>query len=290
MIELAIPRLSQTPDDLEWLTRHVLPRCLSTSSPARLDFTSCDFLTPSAVAYLGGLLRLASFRHGALTVNWASLPPSLYQYLCQVGLLPAYGIEESIHHGHAVPYREDPITGVHPDLARYLDSAWLDHPWLTLTAPQRQMIVGRLLEIYTNACDHSKSPVGIFTAGQHYPRSQRLLLTAIDLGHGIPATVRQFLGRPTLSSCDALAWAFQRGHTTQPSRPRGLGLDLLASFIRHHHGRLDLLSGDAHMAITATHTHCHPLPYQFPGTAVCLALRCHAHFYQPPSTSTPLQW
>jgi hypothetical protein len=280
MNTIEIPSLTTTPQDLAILTTLLAPTCRPTAEPTRVTFASCDFLTPTAVAYLGGLVRLATARQAPLIFDWTTLQDHLRVYLRQIGLLPRLGIDRPAHHHYAIPYREDPITGPHSDLAHYLDHAWLDRPWLRLSAAHRHAIVGRLLEIYANACDHSHSFIGIFTAGQHYPRSRHVLFATIDLGHGIPATVRAFLQRPDLPGPTALRWAFQRGHTTQPTRPRGLGLNLLASFIRVTHGRLDLLSGDAHIHITAASTTIRPLPFTFPGTAVRVSLQSDAARYR----------
>ena len=284
MNHVSLPSLLHPLEDLELLTRRLAPACTAEAPPTLVTFEQCTFVTPAAVAYLGALLRLAAIRRAPLTVAWATLPEKPRHYLAQTGFLAHHGQGSATHPGHAVPYREDTLGELAPDLPRYLDSAWLNHPWLRLAAPQRRLIISRLLEIYSNACDHSESPVGIFTAGQHYPRSRHVLFTMVDVGKSIPTSVQEFLNDPTLTPWCALEWAFERGHTTRPSRPRGLGLDLLAMFVRANDGRLDLVSGQAHMQITATSTECYSLPYAFPGTAVSISLRCGRDLY----TASPL--
>lgn len=287
MNQIEIPSLSHGLQDLEVLSRLIYPACAAGAPPSILTFDACTFITPIATAYLGGLLRLAAHRHVSMTAAWYTLPKETYAYAAQTGLLARHGAGSIVHHGHSVPYREDAIGELSPDLPLYLESAWLNHPWLHLSMTQCRMIVGRLLEIYSNASDHSASPVGIFTAGQHYPKKQTVLFSMIDLGLGIPARVQAFLNQPNLEPTQALTWAFQRGHTTRPTRPRGLGLDILASFVRTNDGRLDVVSGRAHMAITARDTRCEELSYMFPGTAVSLGLRCDRHFYTSPALSSP---
>ncbi len=56
------------------------------------------------------------------------------------------------------------------DLIAYLKTKWLGRGWITVSTRLRDAIVGRVWKIYANAFEHSHSPVGIFSCGQHYPR------------------------------------------------------------------------------------------------------------------------
>ena len=136
--------------------------------------------------------------------------------LAQQGFLAAFGCPGGPWTGNSIPYREDHAIDK-AGLMDYLKTKWLGRGWINVSPPLRDAIVGRVWEIYENAFEHSKSSIGLFSCGQHFPNKRRLLLTVVDFGVGIPANVRAFFGNQQIRADHALAWAFQPGTTTKPN-------------------------------------------------------------------------
>lgn len=275
---LLIPTIQSAPDDIDvlctiWHAIHETP------GPIQLDFHQCQFLTPTAIAFLGAVARRFQ-QDPHVQINWTSFVPSVHEYLTRNGLLAAFGHGERGHVSHAVPFREDQPTGHHADLMTYLQHSWLGGPWIKLSPTLRDAIISRVLEGYLNVWEHSISPVGAITCGQHFPRLKQLSLTILDLGIGIPTSVRNFLKQPSLSDLDAIRWALQRGNSTGVrGTARGLGLDLLHQFVRHNHGSLEIYSYHAHVTINehgATYAH---RSSSFPGTLLQFTLQCDETSY-----------
>jgi hypothetical protein len=102
----------------------------------------------------------------------------------------------------------------------------------------------------------------------------------VDFGVGIPETVRAYLRRPALSAADAINWALQRGTTTKPgSISRGVGLDLLKSFVATNDGRLEIFSGGGYAVISRYADHQMDRGPAFEGTLVNISLRCDERYY-----------
>src|SRR5438094_3431457 len=125
---------------------------------------------------------------------------------------------------------------------------WLGRGWVNVSHRLRDAIVGNMAEVYLNAFEHARSPVGVFTCGQHFPGKQELNLTIVDFGVGIPSNVRLFKAnefRPEqLPAAKCMEWAFQSGTSTRSETPGqgpcGLGLDLLRAFVQQNGGRLEM--------------------------------------------------
>lgn len=220
----------------------------------RFDFSSCDFLRPNAVAFLGGLARLIESRLGTVVFDWDTLTDSWVRTtLCQNGFAGAFGYPSPGWTGNSIPYREDRNCDVN-GIMDYLELSWLGRGWVHVSRRLRDAIVGHMWEIYNNAFEHSGSEIGVFSCGQHFPTHNELVLSVVDFGQGIPAKVRNFLSSDPraeqLTAAGCLRWAFQRGTTTKPKEePGGLGLDLLKEFVRINQGKLEVYSNEGHALI-----------------------------------------
>jgi hypothetical protein len=157
---------------------------------------------------------------------------------------------------------------------------WLGRGWISVSTSLRDAIVGRVWEIHTNAFEHSHSPVGIFSCGQHYPRRKLLELTVVDFGVGIPSNARLFVRNPAFSAGRTLQWAFQAGNTTKPNgRGRGMGLDLLKEFVRINKGRLEVFSHEGYARIDEKEERYETRPSMFEGTVLNISLQCDDRYY-----------
>lgn len=255
------------------------------------DFSSCWFLRQNAVAFLGGLARLVEYRGGIARFDWDSLRPAVGRNLAKNCFRDAFGNQTSVGTGHSIPYREDTAAG-NASLMEYLKRMWLGRGWVSVSPALRDAIVGRVWEIYVNAFEHSESPIGVFSCGQHFPRNQELTLTVVDFGVGIPSNVRRFVRNPTLSAGRTLTWAFQAGNTTKPNgMGRGMGLELLKEFVRVNKGVLEVFSHDGYARITEKQEKYEVRARKtFEGTILNVSLRCDDRYYclQSEIQDTPL--
>jgi hypothetical protein len=166
---------------------------------------------------------------------------------------------------------------------------WLGKNWVKVSDALRVEVVSRVSEAYSNVFEHAKSGVGVFSCGQHYPKKHLLQLTLVDFGVGIPSNVRlhhPHIPAEHLPAAKCVEWALQRGTSTQPGG-RGLGLDLLASFVRVNGGRMEIFSHEGHALVTKDQTAFTARPVHFEGTLVNVALRCDERYYHLKSEHPP---
>ncbi|MFH1980345.1 MAG: ATP-binding protein [Pseudomonadota bacterium] len=257
----------------------------------RFDFSTCWFLRPNAVAFLGGLARLIESRLGKVEFDWNSLRDQrVITNLCQNGFAGNFGYPTSAWSGNSIPYREDKTRDV-GGIMDYLEQYWLGRGWVQVSKRLRDAIVGHMWEIYNNAFEHSSSEIGVFTCGQHFPgrygNEETLVLSVVDFGQGIPAKIRGFfrqhadeelVAKLTGSSC--LRWAFQAGNTTKVGEPGGSGLDLLKEFVRLNQGKLEIYSNDGYAIVDKDGERFENRDLAFEGTVVHITLRCDENLYR----------
>lgn len=245
------------------------------------DFSGCGFLRQNGVAFLGGLARLIEYRGGSVEFAWNTLENAIAMNLAQNGFQSAFGCSSEPWFGNSIPYREDDSRNDH-DFIRYLSDCWLGREWINVSSDLRDVIVGRVAEVYLNAFEHADSPIGVFTCGQHYPKNRELNLTIADFGVGIPSNVRLFHGkdfRPEqLSASSCIRWAFQSGTSTKLGG-RGIGLDLLQDFVRKNRGRLEIFSHEGYALVTENGVSFGDRQTLFEGTLVNISLRCDEKHY-----------
>lgn len=267
-----IDRLFRVGQDIEQLPEHSLD--------ILVDFHYCDFLNHLGVAFLGGLACAIQARGGRLTFDWETLPKKIWTNLAQNGFLYSFGCQQYPWDGNSIPYRSD-LGHDSTEIGDYLRDKWLGKGWVNISPGLQNVIAGQVSEIYLNAFEHSRSAVGIFSCGQHYPKAEMLHLTVVDFGIGIPTNVRAFLQNKPLLSADALKWAFQSGTTTKQDDAvsRGMGLNLLQTFVATNRGSLKIFSNDACASIDHTGIRYENGYTNFTGTLVDIAFRCDESYY-----------
>ncbi len=254
------------------------------------DFSCCTFLRQNAVAFLGGLARLIEYRGGRASFAWDTLQDAIRTNLAQQGFLAAFNAGGGPWTGNSIPYREDRQQDKHEQM-EYLKRKWLGRGWVNVSPKLRDAIVGNVWEIYANAFEHSNSPIGVFTCGQHYPKNQELKLTVVDFGVGIPSNVRFFCRNPGLPAHRALEWAFQEGTTTNPNgMGRGMGLDLLKRFVRANCGSLEVYSHDGRARIDCDGETYANTKRWFEGTIFNIGIRCDDTYYRLASEVSEEAW
>jgi hypothetical protein len=129
-----------------------------------------------------------------------------------------------------------------------------------------------MFEIFSNAVIHSRTKYGIFSCGQYYPQSGRLVLCISDLGVGIKTNVNETLGLKMVDE-QAIQWATQDRNTTKRGPiPGGLGLKILKEFICMNGGSLQIASECGYWSLCKGHTSLARFPDRFPGTVVAVEI------------------
>ena len=109
-----------------------------------------------------------------------------------------------------------------------------------------KLIQESILEIFVNAVEHGKCD-RIFCCGEYISGDDPpvLNMSIVDRGHTIMRTVNEFMARKSLprrfSSCEAIHWALEEGHTTKDF-PGGLGLTRLRNFVDANRGGMQIVS------------------------------------------------
>jgi hypothetical protein len=242
-----------------------------------LDFSDCKFLRHNAVAFLGGLVRFNQNCGKTVIINWDSIQEKVCANLRQNGFYTAHTGDGNGWAGNSIPYREERLQDQNKFL-EYLRDLWLAKGCanMDLDEDAQREILGKVVEIYVNACEHSDSQIGTFVCGQHYPRRGKLSLSLIDFGVGIPHRVRNHLNKPSMEASDAIEWAMAQGNSTCSKYvPRGTGLDALRNFVKEHEGKLEILSDRGYIVYSGEESPSsgvHSTP--FAGTIVNITLKC----------------
>ncbi len=285
MLTIQVPTVNDQPADFDWLfqTAHALA---GDRLEVTFDFSECWFLRQNAVAFLGGLARQIQYRQGTVRFAWETMKDGVRKNLGKNDFTVAFGHSHYPWTDNAIPYRENRHVDKN-GIMEYLKLAWLGRGWVQVSPQLRDAIVGNVWETYENAFEHSGSPVGVFSCGQHYPNMGILKLATADFGVGIPGSVRGYLlgqGSPedrvlAVTAARTLEWAFKRGTTTKMGQGRGLGLDLLKRFVMVNHGRLEIFSHEGYALIDdAQETYTNRIAF-FQGTMVNITLKCDERQY-----------
>jgi len=281
---IKIPTINDTTSDFETLFS-IRNQVSDPFQDVHFEFSTCRFLSPNAVAFLGGLARLLASQEKKVVFDWDTIINiKVRMNLRQNGFAGTFGYPSASWDGNCVPYREDIIDDSN-QIMDYLTDSWLGKGWVNVSQRLRDAIVGQLWEIYANAFEHAGSKVGVFSCGQHFPAKKELSLAVVDFGQGIVANVRKFLNRDPrsgrLTAAGCLRWAFQPGTTTLPNgMARGLGLDLLKQFVRVNHGRMEVYSNDGYVIVSGQGERFNSLATPFEGTMFYLTLKCDEALYR----------
>ncbi|RDS92597.1 ATP-binding protein [Pseudomonas fluorescens] len=282
---MPIPTLNDSPADYIWLFK-TLNQVINCTEGTCFTFLYCTNLSPSAIAFIGGLVRLAEHKNIIIRFDWTTLiNANVSRELRQNGFAVKFGYTS---HGwtsdNSIPYREDAIQ--EPDqILDYLTDRWIGRDWMRISERLRDSIVGRVWEIYANSFEHGQSPVGVFTCGLHSATRNELILSVVDFGFGIPNKIYDFLQQNPKTSqilpSSLLAWAFKRGNTTgRDGVARGLGLDLLNEFVRLNEGSLEIYSNNAYAIVDKTGQRFQDNDVEFSGTVVQIKLKCDEKYYR----------
>jgi anti-sigma regulatory factor (Ser/Thr protein kinase) len=280
-IKLTVPRIYHSSDCCHALFKlwQTVNQQLETYSDLTLDFQKCKFLSHIGVAFLGGLAHHVRAQGGQLNFDVETLKPEIRMNLAQNGFLFSLGAGPAPWSGNSIPYRNDDRQDSEA-IMTYLLNHWLSKGWVSISSRLQEAIAGQVWELYANAFEHSHSPIGVFSCGQHYPKKKELHLTIIDFGQGIPTSVQSLSQNAALNSSQALEWAFQSGTSTASNGvSRGTGLNSLQSFVLTNRGNLKIFSNDGYVNIKDNEVKYGTRAIDFGGTLINIAFKCDESYY-----------
>lgn len=231
-----------------------------------LDFTDCDFLRPTAVAALGGIIAHIESKGGTAPILRGSLQPRVRDALTKNGFLAAHGIDVQAYANNAVAYHHDRTPNADA-FARFLAEEWLSRNWISLSRDVRQEIIQSVVELYNNAFEHGQAN-GFFTCGQKFPNSEEVTMAFLDFGCTIPRTVLSVRANASMRDHESIMWALQPGNTSKPGFSRGLGFDVLMDLVGGEGSHLEIYSGRGTLRAVGRKPVARPLDFRFPGTLI----------------------
>jgi len=165
-----IPTVNDEPEDFAKLF-HIWQQVKDNSEDIKFDFSKCGFLRPNAVAFLGGLARFIESRALTVVFDWDSCKSTrVMENLRKNGFVSVFNHAQPIWEGNSIPYREDQAFDPN-EIWDYLNDSWLGRGgWVRTTEKLRNVIVGKMWEIYHNAFAHSGTGIGVFSCGQFFPK------------------------------------------------------------------------------------------------------------------------
>lgn len=240
----------------------------SGSSRVIIDCSDLRFIKPFGVTLLSSMLyRLLD---SGAEVGLKKPPAEvarINKYLGDIGFYSEFAINDTVK----VNPRSTSVS------LRRLDSLNYSHverliTWLgrgvTLSRGVKQALQTNLIEIITNALDHSKCPFGCYVCAQWYPKLKRMELCIMDFGIGIYENLKP-LYLHLRSDAEAVKYATQEGIS---SRARGgtigLGLATLKAFVNLNKGSLTIVSRNGKFNLQNKREQTETLQATLPGTCV----------------------
>lgn len=232
-----------------------------------LDFSDCIFFEANMAAPLYTVLARNYDRLNDVVLK--NIRPEVEEILRKNHFLTRFGYTEAHDRNQTtLPFKIFKL-GAGEQFADYLDRYMQGRGIPPMSEGLKKKFHQSLFEIFQNAALHSKSESGIFVCGQFFPNKQRVDFTIADAGIGIRQNVRKYLRNNKITSCDAIKWALQEGHTTKTGRqPGGLGLKLIKDFIGLNKGRLQIISRHGSYQFSFRGDEIRKMDHDFPGTCV----------------------
>lgn len=156
----------------------------------------------------------------------------------------------------------------------YIESLihWLGRD-LTLSKGIKDLLNESIIEIITNALDHSSCPFGCYICAQTYPKLKEMELSIMDFGFGIPHNLRPVY--PHLrNDAEAVKYSTLEGVSSRKGKgAKGTGLSTLKELIIINEGQMRIFSSQGRYELTKKKESCTPSAIPFPGTCVNLNIR-----------------
>lgn len=239
------------------------------SSQITIDFSRCKTFDGNLCAALGAVFDYFYFNKAAIMLQSPS-ERKIRQVLSRNHFLRAWQIKTDVQDKeNYVKYSRFKSNNAE-EFKKYIDE-WLigKQKFPAHTKAAGDSLIESIYEIYANASMHGETDY-VYSCGEYKESSTTFEMAIVDLGKTIPCNVNTFFekkGKTTMSSCDAILWAFGEGHTTKENTG-GLGLSLLREFIELNKGSLHMVSADGFVEYINGRFQFHTLDMGFPGTIV----------------------
>ena len=212
---------------------------------------------------------MATFKRNGF-LKELSLPRAAW-YDVLLGLSPDRTIDENGQKAEVVPFQKFERADTEGQVAyiyRLLSIPW----WPKMSDAVRGAIADQILEVFSNACEHSESELGVFVCGNVCKvGSKTMRISIADAGVGFRKKIEDALGL-VMSSSKAIAWGMAKNNTVRRGSPGGLGLKLLQEFISKNDGRLSVLSDKGFWELSSGKERMEELDFSFPGTMVTITV------------------
>lgn len=207
-----------------------------------LDFSDVKYFDAGFVAFLGGMYDYSKSCGKHINLSFSNHTRA-YKYFFDSGLLTYINQTGVPSNQNAIPFGN--FKCVDYNVTNVYTNKFIDLAPITLSSGAKGHISSNLIELFTNAIDHSESSLGCYACGHWIPQHNTLVFSIYDSGIGIPNKIKRIY--PNYSSEDAINWAFGKGNSTiqlENCVPRGLGLYYLKDFIYANKGSLRILSNN----------------------------------------------
>ncbi|MBN1593808.1 MAG: ATP-binding protein [Candidatus Coatesbacteria bacterium] len=250
---------------LSWLANQ-LEHCFL--DVIEIDMSQVTWFDANMCSPFGAILYRASRSLNSVSID--DIRPDVQKILCKNEFLASYGRPISPDtYGTVIPYKrferqEDRYS------ASYIETHLRGKGMPEMTKGLRKKLLESILEIFSNAVNHSRTELGIFSCGQYFPKRERLDFSISDLGIGIRENIKRVQG-VDLSASNAIDWAISKRNTTKTGDiPGGSGLKILREFISMNQGRMQIVSDSGYWELGTEGAELEEMGHPFPGTVVNL--------------------
>jgi hypothetical protein len=242
-----------------------------------VDLSDVTFVDPFGVTYLAACVQRGLEQGSRVRIR----PPrdgAVSTHLQNVGFYQSFGIGE--HFPARRPSSPDRVDLVH---IKELEPGFIDRllDFLEVIQPfkpgLRSSMRLALIELVQNFAEHSGSLAGAWASGQFHPYSKetkapRVTLCVLDLGRGIPATLRTVKEHRRCMDKTLVERATIEG-VSSAGPSRGWGLSTIRKFVKSNGGTMTIVSGAGRVRFKSDRrAEPSTLAAPFPGTAVFLSL------------------
>lgn len=240
-----------------------------------LDFSDVTFVSGNLLALFGCCLDNAAVKREH-RIFFANLHKKIKTVMQKNGFHKHFSWEkiDDTHHSTIAYTIYEASTAHLEDFERYLFLHVFSREELpSMESSFRDRIIDNFLEIFNNVIDHADTE-RVFTCGQYFPKTDKLIFSIVDSGRTIEENVTKFLKKYNQEIPDnTLQWAVEPGNSTKAdTAPGGLGFYFLIEFIRMNKGGFTVISGKEIYEINKTKERFAKMDTDFPGTIVTVTI------------------
>ncbi|KIL35187.1 hypothetical protein SD71_16330 [Cohnella kolymensis] len=241
----------------------------------QLDFQNQIFISPLLLAVVSAFVEKLRLRHDVdvLCVNLSSVNAD---YISRMNFFDEVGFHYQEHFtrrkesGRFIPITritESNYMSITSDLTKIIQQQWGGIDGSIVAA-----LDWSIAEIIDNVFNHSETKIDGFVVAQHFPSRNRIDVTVVDGGMGIPKRLKSRAIYKDLSATEALDIAVEKDVTVDPEINKGAGLFYTKRIIQENRGTLRINSDKAQLRVTGKVKRVDDAP-KWTGTIVHLRIR-----------------